>query len=252
MLPASPFCGPNLVSRKVPNGTRRDLYRTARPSASKSCFLDAGSGRQPRSHIQGARIDGTEPPRPVTDPRRVSQHEQQQGFVLRQLHDPDRRRRRVRDSGAILDDWSSQYGFTKGELGTITGGGLTGFGVVILLASLITDKLGYKPIMILAFVLHVLSAAMTLSAGAVYAASGKDATFSVLFYGMFLFSVANGLCEAVINPLVATLYPKQKTHYLNILHAGGRGGLIIGALLAKRSSERWRGKSRWRCSSCQR
>lgn len=135
--------------------------------------------------------------------------------------------------GAILDDWSSQYGFTKGELGTITGGGLTGFGVVILLASLITDKLGYKPIMILAFVLHVLSAAMTLSAGAVYAASGKDATFSVLFYGMFLFSVANGLCEAVINPLVATLYPKQKTHYLNILHAGWPGGLIIGALLAK-------------------
>ncbi len=135
--------------------------------------------------------------------------------------------------GAILDDWASQYGFTKGELGTITGGGLVGFGIVILAASLITDALGYKPILILAFILHVLSAVLTLSAGPVYAASGKEATFSVLYYGMFMFSVANGLCEAVINPLVATLYPNRKTHYLNILHAGWPGGLIIGALLAK-------------------
>lgn len=135
--------------------------------------------------------------------------------------------------GAILDDWSSQFGFTKGELGTITGGGLTGFGVVILLASVITDKLGYKPILLLAFVLHVLSAVITLSASPVYESSGKEATYWCLFVGMFMFSVGNGLCEAVINPLVATLYPKQKTHYLNILHAGWPGGLIIGALLAK-------------------
>jgi MFS family permease len=36
----------------------------------------------------------------------------------------------------------------------------------------------------------------------------------------------------VINPLVATIYPHQKTHYLNILHAGWPGGLILGGLLA--------------------
>ncbi len=29
---------------------------------------------------------------------------------------------------------------------------------------------------------------------------------------------------------MATLFPKQKTHYLNILHAGWPGGLIFGAL----------------------
>ena len=49
---------------------------------------------------------------------------------------------------------------------------------------------------------------------------------------MFMSSLANGMCEAAINPLVATLYPKQKTHYLNILHAGWPGGLILGGLLA--------------------
>ena len=134
--------------------------------------------------------------------------------------------------GGILGDWGAQFGFTKLELGQITGGGLVGFGVVILLASLITDNVGYKPILLVAFLLHLLSAVITLAATPVYAAYGKEATYSCLYWGMFMFAVANGLCEAVINPLVATLYPKQKTHYLNILHAGWPGGLIIGGLLA--------------------
>jgi MFS family permease len=49
---------------------------------------------------------------------------------------------------------------------------------------------------------------------------------------MILFAVANGVCESVVNPLVATVYSKQKTHYLNILHAGWPGGLILGGLFA--------------------
>ena len=133
--------------------------------------------------------------------------------------------------GVILADWSAQYGFTMGELGQITGGGLTGFGVVILLGSLIADRIGYKTIMVVAFLLHLLSAGVTLAATPVYAAYGRDATYWCLFTGMFMFAVANGLCESVINPLVATIYPKQKTHYLNILHAGWPGGLIVGGIL---------------------
>ena len=133
---------------------------------------------------------------------------------------------------AILGDWAEQFGFTKTELGTITGGGLVGFGIVIILSSLILDKVGYKPILLLAFVLYLLSAGITLTAAPVFAASGKAATYAVLYWGTFLFSVANGLCEAAVNPLVATLYPKQKTHYLNILHASWPGGLIAGGLLA--------------------
>ena len=33
---------------------------------------------------------------------------------------------------AILGDWSAQFGFTKQELGSITGGGLVGFGITII------------------------------------------------------------------------------------------------------------------------
>lgn len=134
--------------------------------------------------------------------------------------------------GGILGDWGAQYGFTKGELGAITGGGLTGFGLTILVCSLLVDKVGYKPLLMLAFLLHVISAIMTLAATPIFNAYGKDATYQVLFWGMFMFALANGVCESVINPLVATLYPKQKTHYLNILHAGWPGGLILGGLFA--------------------
>ncbi|HET6326760.1 MAG TPA: MFS transporter [Planctomycetaceae bacterium] len=134
--------------------------------------------------------------------------------------------------GAILSDWESQFGFTKQVLGTITGGGLVGGGVTIILFSTVTDRLGYKTILMMAFVLHVLSAVVTLAATPVYAAFGQTATLNCLYWGMFMFSSANGLCETAINPLVATLYPRQKTHYLNILHAGWPGGMVVGGALA--------------------
>jgi MFS family permease len=36
----------------------------------------------------------------------------------------------------------------------------------------------------------------------------------------------------VINPVVATLFPNEKTKWLNILHAGWPGGLVIGGIIA--------------------
>jgi MFS family permease len=91
--------------------------------------------------------------------------------------------------------------------------------------------------MVLAFALHVLSAVVTFAATPIYEAMNKtpgaqEAAYQCLWWGAFLFSLANGVCESVINPLVATLYPTQKTHYLNILHAGWPGGLILGGILA--------------------
>ncbi|MBS0211272.1 MAG: MFS transporter [Planctomycetes bacterium] len=134
--------------------------------------------------------------------------------------------------GGILDDWESTFGFTKTELGKITGGGLWGFGVMIIFFSIFADLVGYRALLIGGFVLHVASAVLTIAATPVFHSFGKDATYWCLYAGMFLFALANGLCETAINPLVATLYPQQKTHYLNILHAGWPGGLIIGGLVA--------------------
>jgi MFS family permease len=134
--------------------------------------------------------------------------------------------------GGILaqGQWAEQYGFTQTELGLITGGGLTGFGIIILVSSLIADRIGFGPLMGAAFITHLVSAGLTLATGAAFAAGGKPLAFQCLFWGMFLVAVGNGIAEAVVNPLVAALYPGRKTHYLNILHAGWPGGLILGGL----------------------
>lgn len=133
--------------------------------------------------------------------------------------------------GAILKDWGQQFGFTQSELGTITGGGLLWFGLAIIFFSFCADLFGYGKLMLVAFVLHLSSAVVTFAAAPVFAAYGKDAAYWCLSVGMFLFALGNGTCEAVINPLTATLFPNKKTHWLNILHAGWPLGLILGAVI---------------------
>src|SRR5919108_1803134 len=132
----------------------------------------------------------------------------------------------------ILDDWGRQFGFTQTELGAITGSGLWGFGLAIVFFSLLADRVGYGKLMAAAFLLHTLSAVLTLGATFAFSHHGKDATYWTLYLGMTLFALANGTCEAVINPLAATLYPRQKTHYLNVLHAGWPAGLILGGVFS--------------------
>ncbi|HEX3799167.1 MAG TPA: MFS transporter [Verrucomicrobiae bacterium] len=141
--------------------------------------------------------------------------------------------------GGILGDWGKQFGFTLSDLGEITGGGLTGFGIIILFSALIADWIGYGRLMIFAFIMHTLSAVVTLAASPIYASmvhsnpdGARFAAKMCLFWGMFIFAIGNGVCEAVANPLVATLFPKNRTHYLNILHAGWPAGLVIGGLIS--------------------
>ncbi|HEX3872367.1 MAG TPA: MFS transporter, partial [Pirellulales bacterium] len=84
--------------------------------------------------------------------------------------------------GGILSDWSDQFGFTKTDLGKITGGGLTGFGVMIILCSLVADRIGYRALLLGAFVLHVLSAVLTFAATPIYESMGRDATYNCLYW----------------------------------------------------------------------
>ncbi|MCS3920377.1 MFS transporter [Fervidibacter sacchari] len=55
--------------------------------------------------------------------------------------------------------------------------------------------------------------------------------FPLLLLSTPIVGLSNGTVEAVINPLVATMYPEEKTHKLNVLHACWPGGLVIGGLL---------------------
>jgi MFS family permease len=134
--------------------------------------------------------------------------------------------------GDILNEWGRQFGFTQTDLGIITGQGLAGFGIAIIFFSFFADLVGYGKLMVVAFLLHVLSVVLTLAAPFAYQQNGKDGAFYCLYLGAWSFSLANGTCEAVINPLTATLFPMNKTHWLNILHAGWPGGLVLGALVS--------------------
>ena len=140
--------------------------------------------------------------------------------------------------GGILDDWGRDFGFTQTQLGAITGSGLWGFGLAVIFFSLLADRVGYGRLMGVAFALHAIPAVLTLLATFVFQHHGQKAAYWLLYVGMSLFALANGTCEAVINPLAATLYPKQKTHYLNILHAGWPAGLILGGILSYLMAEK--------------
>ncbi len=134
--------------------------------------------------------------------------------------------------GDILADWGREFGFTQTDLGVITGQGLAGFGITIIFFSFFADLVGYGKLMVIAFLLHGLSVVLTLAAPYAFRGGyGKEGAFYCLYLGAWAFSLGNGTCEAVINPLTATLFPRNKTHWLNILHAGWPAGLVLGALV---------------------
>jgi fucose permease len=60
---------------------------------------------------------------------------------------------------------------------------------------------------------------------------------TIVGIGMFLNGLGWGCSETVINPLTTAIYPKDKTHRLNVLHAWWPAGIIVGGLLALAATE---------------
>lgn len=117
-------------------------------------------------------------------------------------------------SGFVASEARSQYGW-------ISTMAFFGFAASILVASPMLDALGMRNLLYLAFGLHIVGVIGFVTAP----------SYQVMTYSMLLAGFGNGLVEAVINPLIATMYPNEKTHKLNVLHAWWPGGLIIGGLL---------------------
>ena len=126
--------------------------------------------------------------------------------------------------GGIFANWGKEYGFTGAQLGAIGGGGFSGFCFGIIIGGVIVDKIGYGKLVAVALACHILSAGVT------FMASTPENAYNFLYWGMFIFAFANGTLEAVANPLVATIFPHNRTHYLNILHASWPAGMVLGAV----------------------
>ncbi|MDA0284564.1 MAG: MFS transporter [Planctomycetota bacterium] len=140
---------------------------------------------------------------------------------------------------AVGGVWEREFGIGGSEFGMILGAGFLGFGAMIFFGGVLVEKLGYKVLLSAAFVGHLASAAMLFLANPLFegwqVSDPENATQNVinlLYWSTFIYSICQGLYEAVINPMIAQLYPENQTHYLNILHAGWPGGMILGGLFA--------------------
>ena len=122
----------------------------------------------------------------------------------------------------VIGDWGMEFGLSETQKGEIFGVGLWPFAISIVVFSLVIDKIGYGTAMVFAFACHVLSAIITIFANGYW----------MRYWGTFILALGNGTVEAVINPVVATMFSRQKTKWLNILHAGWPGGMVLGGILA--------------------
>lgn len=120
-------------------------------------------------------------------------------------------------------------GLDGGEVGKFRGIQIWPFAVSIIIFSLIIDKVGYKFSMIFAAACQLIWAAMGIY-GLNIAGDNPELAKSLIFWGGLVMALGNGTVEAFINPVVATIYDKEKTKWLNILHAGWPGGLVIAGV----------------------
>lgn len=132
---------------------------------------------------------------------------------------------------SIMGDLGTVFGLTAAEVGGSVGAAFLAFGISCVIGSPLCDFLGMGRLLALAFVLHVAGVLMTVFAPNLLG-MGVMPAVQLIFASQFICGLAHGLVEAVINPLAATIYPDNKTHKLNVLHAWWPGGLVIGSLLA--------------------
>jgi len=145
--------------------------------------------------------------------------------------------------------FATDFGLDKVSVGELVGAGIWPFGVSIILFSLIIDRIGYKIAMVISFLCYLVYTGMAIAAyGAIHGVTGdalvaaQHKGFKLLYWGSIILGLGNGTVESYINPVVATLFSKDKTKWLNILHAGWPGGLVLGGFcsIALAANTDWR------------
>lgn len=121
----------------------------------------------------------------------------------------------------ILNRLGTEFNLNASELGTIAATAFWGFPLAVILGGMVVDAIGMKKLLVLAFLFHLAGILLTVFAGG----------FWSLFISTLLIGIANGTVEAACNPLVAALYPDNKTTKLNHFHLWFPGGIVIGTLI---------------------
>jgi len=122
----------------------------------------------------------------------------------------------------IMGDFESRFGLSKTSVGLAVSVGAIAGACMLFFGSALLDFIGIGTALWLAWAAHL------CGLSAVIVAQG----FWSLALGSFFLSIAGSLVETAINPLATAMYPRERIHVLNVLHAWWPGGLIIGGLLA--------------------
>ncbi len=120
----------------------------------------------------------------------------------------------------IMGTLKSHFILTNYHVGMIAGAAAWGFTLSIFIIGPLVDAIGMKRTVWIAFVGHTVGALLMIFANG----------FWQLFFGALILAMANGTVEAFGNPLVATIYPEEKTRRLNQFHVWFPGGIVIGGL----------------------
>jgi fucose permease len=124
--------------------------------------------------------------------------------------------------GAATASWVAELNLTNEQAGWVNGSAFLAFTLAMIFGGPLVDSLGLNRILGIAFVGH--------AAGILLSILAWD--FWSLFLGTVLFGIGNGSVEAACNPLVASLFPDNKTTKLNHFHVWFPGGIVIGGLTA--------------------
>jgi MFS family permease len=145
--------------------------------------------------------------------------------------------------------FAADFGLDKVSVGELVGAGIWPFGVSIIVFSLFIDRIGYKVAMIFSFVSYLVYSALAFAAySSIHGmtgdalVAGQKHGYQLLYWGSIILGLGNGSVEAYINPIVTTMFNTDKTKWLNRLHAGWPGGLVLGGLctIALANNPDWR------------
>jgi MFS family permease len=104
----------------------------------------------------------------------------------------------------------------------------TGFALTLLFGSALVDLIGMKRMLLLSALGYVGGSAGLLAASLMTVGPAVE---TLVLLSLLLTGLGWGAVEAASNPMVAALYPEEKTHRLNILHAWWPAGIVVGGLL---------------------
>ncbi len=137
--------------------------------------------------------------------------------------------------GDVMTALGVDFRLNNEQVGQLVSPAFWGFTISILIGGSLVDLFGMRRLLSISGGFYV--AAILAIVLAPFPDGPIESLFTnpitlLLYAAMLVLGLAQGLVEGVINPLCSTLFPEDKTHRMNVLHAWWPGGLIIGGLLA--------------------